>query len=149
MMYLSGDDTTEYVENIVHRETQEADYGFDLTVDQLFRITGGGALDFGGSEFEKAQRQRLDPALAQPEDNYGWWMLEEGEYIARFNESLRLQDEVIALIEPLERLLQAGVIHASRHFSESTDSLEVLLTVGSQGLRLKENCRISRLLVGR
>ncbi len=146
-MYLSGDDTTEYVANIVHLETQKADYGLDLTVDQLFHVTGGGALDFGGSEFEKAQRRRLDPELSRPEDSYGWWMLEEGEYIVRFNESLQLKDDRIALIEPLERLLQAGATHALRHFIESADPVELLLTVGSPGVRLKENCRVSRLLI--
>ena len=148
-MYLSGDDTAKYVENIVHLATQEADRGLDLTVDQLFRITGGGALDFGGSEFEEAQRERLDPNLAQPDDSYGWWMLEEGEYIARFNESLRLEEGAIALIEPLERLLQAGVTHAPHHLTSSADPVEVLLTVGAPGARLKENCRVSRLLVSR
>jgi deoxycytidine triphosphate deaminase len=148
-MILSGEDTAAYVENIVHLETQQADYGIDLTVDALFRITGEGALDFGGSEFEQASRRMLEPELAKPGNSYGWWTLEEGSYIVRFNESLQLSDDVIARIEPLERLLQTGVTHASQHLGRSTAPIETLLIVGSPGVQLKENCRISRLLVSR
>lgn len=147
MTYRSGEDTVAFVDGIVHLETQQASHGIDLTASRVFRLTGGGHLDFGGSEFAAAPREEVEAVLADPEDTYGWWELDQGRYIVRYNESLNLDGRAVALLEPLDRLLQAGADHSPRHVTNSHDPLETLLTVGPHGLRLKENCRVSRLLV--
>lgn len=147
-MYLSGDDTARFLDDIVHLDTQRAPRGIDLTADTIFRLTGAGKLDFGGSEFKPAAREKIEPELADPDDSYGWWHLPEGYYVVRFNEALRLPDDRTAVLQPLGRLLEIGVTHASRHIDQSTDVLEVLISVPSPGADLKENCRVSRVLVG-
>lgn len=144
---FTGNEIVARTEALVHADTQLADHGLDLTVGAIYALTGPGRLDFGGSEFEGAAREELRPKLASPEDDYGWWSLSSGAYLAVYNERVRLEEGEIGRIESLPRLLKAGVSHASWSFTGSPDELSSLLFVSPAGCRLKENCRISRLSV--
>lgn len=147
MPMLDTDATSARVSRIVHLDTQRAEAGLDLTVGAVFRVTGGGQLDFGGSEFEPAAREELVPERANPEDDYGWWDLKIGTYLIRYNEALELGVQHVAQVFPHERLLRAGATHAAFVVDTSRDSIETLLTVGEAGCRLKENSRVSRVLM--
>ncbi len=138
-------DVKPFLDGIIHWDTQEAPGGADLTVGQVFRLTGPGQLDFGGSEFAAASREQMRPRKMQPQDDYGWWRLDAGSYIVRYNEQLNLGEQQVAHITPLNRLVQAGAHHPAIRTDATGQALEMLLTVGSAGCHLKENCRISRL----
>ncbi len=144
---LTANVLAEQLDGIVHLDTQRAPEGIDLTVDTVYRTTGHGQLDFGGSEFEQAPHEPLTPVLDDPDDEYGWWMLEQGAYVIRYNESLTLEDGQQAIVYPLERTLQAGAHHGMFVLDAGRDPLESLLVVSRMGCRLKENCRLSRLVV--
>lgn len=144
---LDADQTRSRVDGLVHFGTQEAAVGLDLTVASVHRITGPGSLDFGGSEEEPASTEGVASELRDPDDDYGWWELEAGTYRIRYNESLSLEAGEWAHVFPLERLLRAGASHAAFLVDGSRDPLEVLLRVGDAGCRLKENCRVSRVVV--
>ena len=146
-LMLTADALAEQLDGLVHLDTQRAPEGIDLTVDTVYRTTGHGQLDFGGSEFEAAPREALTPVLDDPDDEYAWWTLEQGAYIVQYNESLTLRDGQKARIAPLERTLLAGAHHGSFALEEGRDPLETLLVVSRMGCRLKENCRLSRLTV--
>lgn len=143
----SSDATASRVRGLVHLDTQRAPKGLDLTVDAVFRTTGHGQLDFGGSECQAAPRERIEPVLDAPEDDYGWWTLEKGAYVVQYNEALSLHDGEQAVVTPLERTLHAGAHHGSFVLDDGRDPLETLLVVSRMGCRLKENCRVSRLVV--
>lgn len=143
----SADALAQQLNGLVHLDTQRAPTGIDLTVDSVFRATGHGQLDFGGGEFQAAPRERLEPVLDDPEDDYGWWTLEKGAYLIQYNESLTLEDGQRAVVAPLERTLHAGAHHGSVVLDEGRDPIETLLVVSRMGCRLKENCRVSRLVV--
>lgn len=147
MRILDADATAERLDGLVHLESQRAPTGLDLTVGSVARITGGGKLDFGGSEFEPAAREVVEPELADPADDYGWWELEPGSYLVRYNEVPELGEGELARVHPLPRLLRAGAAHPAFVVQGREDPLETLLTVGTGGCGLKENCRVSRLLV--
>lgn len=147
MLVFTGEETAAYLNNITHLDTQRAAFGIDLSVAEVYRLTGPGRLDFGGSEYEEAARERLRPARYQPDDDYGWWELDGGTYLVRYNEAARPGDKHLALVQPLARLLKAGAYHPAFHVQEAQAPLETLLVVGERGCRLKENCRISRLLL--
>lgn len=147
MPVLDAEAASTYVERLVHLDTQRADSGIDLTVGAVFRVTGAGQLDFGGSEFAPADREELAPQLANPDDDYGWWKLEPGTYVIRYNEALSLGGGQRAQVFPHQRLLQAGATHAAFVVDGEHDPVETLLTVGEAGCHLKENCRVSRLLI--
>jgi len=143
----STDVLAQQLGGLVHLDTQRAANGLDLTVDAVFRTTGHGRLDFGGSEFQAAPRERIEPVLDDPEDDYGWWTLEKGAYVIQYNESLHLGEGQQAVVSPLERTLHAGAHHGSFVLDDGRDPLETLLVVSRMGCRLKENCRVSRLVV--
>lgn len=144
---LTANALSQQLDGLVHLDTQRAPEGIDLTVDTVSRTTGHGQLDFGGSEFEEAPHEPLTPVLNDPDDDYGWWMLEQGAYVIRYNESLTLEEEQRAIVVPLERTLRAGAHHGTFVLDDDRTPLESLLVVSRMGCRLKENCRLSRLVV--
>jgi len=141
-MPTDPESTADLLDDLVHLDTQSAPRGIDLTVTAVFRLTSAGSLDFGGSEFEKADRERLEPEKAQPDDDYGWWELRAGTYTLRYNESVA--EEEALLVTPHRRLLDTGAHHASFQVQEPTDPLETVLAVPERGVRIKENARVSR-----
>jgi deoxycytidine triphosphate deaminase len=144
---LAADALAQQLDGLVHLDTQRASDGLDLTVDRVYRTAGHGQLDFGDGEFEAAPREQITPVLDDPEDDYGWWTLEAGAYVIRYNESLTLTEEQRARVYPLERTLHAGAHHGTFVLDEGRDPLETLFVVTRMGCRLKENCRVSRLVV--
>ena len=136
----------EKLSGLLHLDTQGFPLGVDLTVAEVHRLTGGGKLDFGGSEFAAAETEKLAPEKVDAEDDYGWWHLEAGMYLIRYNERLTLAEGELGLVLPHERLLRAGASHGAFSVTGET-GLETLLTVSEQGCQIKENARVSRLVV--
>lgn len=147
MELLTGDLLMDRLAGVVHRETQSFSSGIDLTVAAVAAFTSAGALDFGGSEFEAAAARAMEPELADPGDDYGWWELQRGRYRIRFNERVDLGEGEMVLVTPHRRLLDAGAHHPAFLATAEDDDLTTLLTVAAPSCRLKENCRIARALV--
>lgn len=146
-MFASFDSLQNQVSGLVHLDTQRAPNGIDLTVGSIARPTGPGQLDFGGSEFGAAPRASISPVRDDPEDAYGWWTLSEGTYIVHYNETVMVTEGQHACVYPLQRTLQAGVHHGTFFLDDGAGAVETLLMVGPSGCRLKENCRLSRLVM--
>ena len=144
---LDVDDTRSRVDGLVHLDTHRAAAGLDLTAGEIFQLTGPGSLDFGGGELEAADRAKVVPKLQDEDDDYGWWELEPGSYVLRYNESLGLEEGELAHVYPLERVLLAGASHAAFVADGPREPLEALLSVGAAGCNIKENARMSRLIV--
>lgn len=148
MAILSAEEIAGQLRNVVHLDTQAtSNRGLDLTAASIYRIMGSGSLDFGGSEFEKARREKLEPEHAQPDDDYGWWELKAGTYFLRYNETAELDAGRVAVVQPHRRLLAAGAHHPSFQVQGRQDPLETLLEVAERGVRIKENARVSKMLV--
>lgn len=147
MAILDTEATRDRLRDLIHFDTQESAVGLDLTVDSVARVTGRGALDFGGSEFRPADRDVVEPELADPGDDYGWWGLEGGAYVIRYNESLDAGAGTVGVVHPLPRLQQAGASHPAFIAEPGEAPLETLVSVCGPGCRIKENSRVSRLLL--
>lgn len=147
MHYLEGEEIVAALHGIISEKHQRHRYETDLTVKAVFRLTGPGSVDFGGSEEVYAPVETLPPNKIDAADAYGWWNLAPGSYRIRFNEAVKLSETQLAFLQPHERLLQAGASHSAFYYSESRDTLETTLSVGSGGIRIKENARVSRLLI--
>jgi len=144
---LSGKKVKKYVDGIIHEETQLAEKGVDLTVDSVARPATATDLDFGGGEEKIGKSEKITPEKRNEDDKYGWWNLKEGLYIIEFNEEIDVA-EATGTVVPLARLTRGGSFHGTVVFSGKLEDNPVL-TVSSAGLNLKENARISRLLVRR
>lgn len=142
MEILSGKETAEFLEDVIHLETQSADKGVDLTVAKIYELQCCGEIDFGGSEREDADISEIEPTLRSSEDDYGWWELKPGTYLLEYNESFKTEKE--SLLQPLPRLTR----NSATHPTELTTKLEpVPLYVGGEGIAIKENSRVSRMMI--
>ncbi|MDZ7792798.1 MAG: hypothetical protein U5P10_03640 [Spirochaetia bacterium] len=116
-----------------------------LTVHQIGVLAGRGSLDFGGSEYSTAQIDWLVPQKQQEEDKYGWWHLPPGSYLVEFNETLELSPGMRAYLQIWKKAARNGIQHPFMLIDTSHSPLQVLVTVGPEGIDIKENARLSQL----
>ena len=136
-----------------------------LTVARVGTFSDRGSLDFGGSEYTEAQVKWRTPQKRAEDDTYGWWHLSEGMYIIELNETLAPAaslDSPHLLLSIWEHAQRAGIVHSAMPLrqpapdsegSRSSESagenaaLRVTVSVGSTGVDIKENARLSKISV--
>jgi deoxycytidine triphosphate deaminase len=132
-------DFTAFVDGLVHEPTQTEGRGLDLTVAGVAEVTGPGRVDFGGGELAPAETEPHPSATRDPDDDYEWWTLEEGQYLLEYNERATLPADLALRIQTRDELLTRGACHPSLSVRELA---AVPLSVGGAGLKLKENARV-------
>jgi len=144
---LTGEQAAGLLKNLIHKKTQVHESSVDLTVKSISRVATTGSLDFGGSEFDPGERVVLVPKKMKADDKYGWWLLAEGDFLIEYNEELSLPPHHVAVIQPHERLIESGATHSVRLITEPSERLVGLIQVGKADIRIKENARVSKLVV--
>lgn len=144
---LGGEEIGKYLKNLVYEKTQIKPESVDLTVKTISRIVTTSSIDFGGSEYVPGERIELAPRKIDPAEKYGWWFLAEGEFLVEYNETLSLPPDHLGIIQPHIRLIEAGATHDTRFITESEEKLISLLRICQADARIKENARISKLIV--
>ncbi|MFC6863576.1 dCTP deaminase [Halomicroarcula sp. GCM10025817] len=134
-------DFRQYVTDVVHEETQTDSPGFDLSVAAVYEITDPGRIDFGGGELEAATTALHETHTRNPDDDYEWWTLREGQYLIEYNEALT--GAATVTLQPRTELLERGGSHPTLHVETLP---RVPLSVGGSGLKLKENARVSTIV---
>lgn len=147
MDVLEGEQVAKLLKNLVHEETQVHAESVHLTVRAISRLATTGSLDFGGSEFTTGEKVTLAPEKMKPDDKYGWWLLATGQYLVEYNEELTLPPQHLGIIQPLERTIESGVTHDTRFFTSEHARLLSIIHVCEGDVRIKENARISELIV--
>ncbi|MFX0123127.1 MAG: dCTP deaminase [Candidatus Hodarchaeota archaeon] len=149
MRFLKTKEIEESWKNLIYPPKQLDGVTLDLTVKRIFTFKGQGTLDFGDSEYQPIDLEPLSPEI-EDDPKYGWWTLSTGEYIIEYNEILP-QNNCLAIVYSHQRLLKAGCFHSSFVVDPSKNSRSILglLNVNSQGVRIKENARISTALTFR
>jgi len=145
MTLLKSDKLTEHLQSIIHKETQQHENHFDLTVDHIHKITEAGSLDFGGGEFQPADFHKVEPQKDNEGDKYGWWHLSGGTYRATMNEELRNFQDTTALLAAHTHAQKAGIITNSMILSgkKEINSITMNFTVPEAGCNIKENARFA------
>lgn len=135
----------EILTNIIHEPTQyeEEDNLAYVTVNRIGTLTGRGALDFGGSEYQSAEVEWIEPAKKSEDDTYGWWSLKPGTYRVEFNEGVDLPDDTGVLLQIWNSVLRNGVTHPTEVITKARDQLSTHIHVGDPGIEIKENARLS------
>jgi hypothetical protein len=144
---LKGEEIVSSAEDLISAKKQQGEFSLDLTVKTISRIDMGGALDFGGSEYQEASVSLLEPEKKTPEEPYGWWNLDAGDYLLRYNERIKIRAQGLIMILPHERLLAAGASHATVAIENLDQNVSVPIHVGPAGLKIKENARVSKAIV--
>lgn len=145
MILLQADELVNHLKSIIHEDTQQHENHFDLTVSQIHRLTEAGSLDFGGSEFQPAQKRIIDPQKKNKDDNYGWWHLRKGTYQATMNEEIKEFEDTIAFLSPHAHTQQTGVIANTKILSSKEEGEPVTMNfrVPEAGCNIKENARFA------
>lgn len=140
---MSGRALADRIEGIVHADTQVHGDAVDLTVAEVARVAAAGRIDFGGGELEAATLDPVDTEFRSPDDDYGWWNLDGGGYVVRFNERLTGGDPIG--LEPRRELVaRGGSIPALTTADLDPVPLSVPTAAGAgPALRVKENARIA------
>jgi hypothetical protein len=134
-------------EGLISAKKQQGPFTLDLTVRHVSVVESGGALDFGGSELREASTSALVPEKKAREEEFGWWNLGPGTYLVTFNETLTRAKPGVILIFPHKRLLAAAGWHPSVVLEKLDHEVRVPLQVGTHGLALKQNARVSRAIM--
>ncbi len=145
MKILKGKETAKFITDKVYAKKQEHKFYAELTVGRVYSISAGGEIDFGGSEYKKAEYKPLKPEKKSEEDEYGWWNLKKGIYLFKFNELLKLAEKQKALIQPNRRFIEAGGFHPL-FITEESGEISVAVNVPS-GIKVKENARTSEVRI--
>lgn len=149
MEILDSGNWSSLIDGLIHKETQLNGERIDLTVSEVYRLTGIGSLDFGGSEFTPVGTEIIEPEKENPADDYGWWDLKIDTYKAILNESIKISEGHIALIQPHIHAEQAGLGCNTRFLlpGDPHDPFEFHFHVPVAGCRIKQNARIASLLM--
>ncbi|MFW5712072.1 MAG: dCTP deaminase [Spirochaetota bacterium] len=116
-----------------------------LTVNRIGVLTGRGSLDFGGSEYSEAEVGWLEPRKKQEDDKYGWWHLPPGSYLIEFNESVELPTGSRVYLQIWDKAGRNGIHHSFGVLEESRSPIQTVVTVGPEGIDIKENARLSQI----
>jgi len=133
------------LEGIILEKFQVHRFAVDLTVKSISAAEPTGRVDFGGGEYAAAGRTPVEPVRERPDDSYKWWSLPRGCYFVEFNETLKLAEDEIAILEPSDRLMRAGGSHAPAFLRGTVAPIETLLLVDVPRIQIKQNARISHL----
>lgn len=144
MILLQSNEIANHIGSIIHQNTQQHSNHFDLTVAEIHELTEAGSLDFGGSEFQSAEKKEVELQKNQGDD-YGWWHLSKGTYQATMNEKIQEFKDTLALLAPHSHAQQAGIITNSGILSSEKESEAVTINfwVPEAGCNIKENARFA------
>ena len=145
--FISGSEVASRIRNLIHKSTQVKKDKVHLTLKQIYFLDEKGSLDFSGKELTVAKRKPMVAEKKSPEDEYGWWCLGEGTYLMEFNEQIDLNEKEVAILQPREELLQNFCFHPLRIITSPQRLSPIPLIVGSKGMNVKQNARISVLKV--
>lgn len=123
-------------------ETQLQPNGFDLTLESIARHEGQGAI--GCSNADRV----LPDIIDVPFDERGWVTLEPGIYHIKYNETVSLPTDLMALGRPRSSLARSGVsIHtAVWDAGYSGRSTSLLHVINPAGFRVERNARVTQLV---
>ncbi|MFB6175295.1 MAG: deoxyuridine 5'-triphosphate nucleotidohydrolase [Candidatus Nanohalobium sp.] len=136
------------VQNFIDLETQLTPQGFDLTVDEIHKIEGAGSLDFSNGEREIPDSTPISSEKKDPEDEYGWWELEQGTYKIVMNEKVDIPNDLTGFAFPRSSLLRMGATIENAVWDAGfTGTGSFKLSVDNpEGIRIKENARVNQIV---
>lgn len=116
--------------------------GFDLSLGELLRFTGGGSVDFTNRERVIASSEALQP------DEEGWFSLQAGCYTIVYNEVVRMPLDVVAVARTRSTLLRNGATVETAVWDPGYQgrSSSLLVVHNPNGIRLKRNARVAQLV---
>ncbi len=130
------------ITDFVSIEDQLQPNGFDLSLAEVGRFVGGGAIG-------RASASRTLPQVRPlPFDDRGWLNLAAGSYPIVFNEIVTLPNELMALGRPRSSLCRAGatIVTAVWDAGYTGRSTALLVVENPDGFRVERDARLMQLV---
>lgn len=136
------------IEGCIDLETQLTSNGFDLTCASIAQFSQRGALDFSSKERIIPACKDLLPKKSKPQDKFGWWLLKQGTYKVKTNETVNLPHNLVAMAFSRTSLLRMGGFTQHGVWDAGfCGKGEFILSVENPlGIKLKQNARIAQLV---
>ena len=133
------------VTGIIHEGKQIPDSGdvVIVTAKRIGTISHNGTLDFGGSEYTEGPVEWIEPKKKDEGDDYGWWMLDEGDYVVEYNESVQPTSDTRCYLQVWDAAARNGLSQPFQVITDRRAPLHATVRVGKAGIGIKENARIS------
>lgn len=131
------------VEGAVNLESQIQPNGVDLTVRNVYRVRGLGALDFDNISRHIPDQEELDwPGGGSP------LFLAPGPYLVRYNETINLPQNLMALVFGRSSLMRCGVSFTGAVWDAgySGRGQSLIVVHNPMGLELYPNAKIAQLV---
>jgi dUTP pyrophosphatase len=130
------------VENMPDPGLQIQENGIELTVREIARFVGEGALALDNRERMLAETETL------PFDSEGWVRLKRGPYLVTYTETVNVPLDLIAVGRPRSSLMRSGATIESAVWDAgySGRGQGLLVVSNRSGLRLKQGARVIQLV---
>lgn len=158
MKMVKGESLFNKVEYIINTSKQVFDDHIYLSVKNLYTLENPGSVDFGGSEYKPGKIVAVLPVNDQErkkkkenKKDYPWWNCSSGQYLMEINESWIPTEGMYGYLTPAPMLLRNNTFHPQLFFPLTAENLDnyryIPLTVGSPGINIKKNARVSSLYI--
>ena len=130
------------IESYLSLDQQLQPNGFDLSLNEVARLTSGGSMGSGPDQRELSDTTTLEF------DREDWLRLSPGPYLISFNEVINLPLDLMALGRPRSSLLRSGVsIHSAVWDAGYRGRSQALLVVhNDQGYALQRDACLLQLV---
>ncbi|MFQ6672887.1 MAG: dCTP deaminase [Candidatus Tectimicrobiota bacterium] len=146
---LTGEEVQAVLTGLIHPPTQVGPASVTLTVRAVEQVVGPGALDFGGSEHKPVEADPFHAEKPDPEEPYGWWVLKRGRFRLTYNEAGTIPEGHGGLLLPWAGAVEGGLIHPTIFLPPGASVPTLVVAAGAYGVRIKENARVSELVLFR
>jgi len=135
------------IEDYIDLEQQLQSCGFDVTVDRIYRFKDTGTLAFDNTHRKLPEKEDITDELSSWEDEIQVITLQEGHYLVKLNETVRLPKDVAAIALPRSSLMRMGSTISSALWDPGYEGKGyLLLIVGKNGLKIERNARFAQLV---
>ncbi|MBD3189365.1 MAG: deoxyuridine 5'-triphosphate nucleotidohydrolase [Candidatus Heimdallarchaeota archaeon] len=134
-----GDFST-LIEDAIDLSKQAQINGVDLTVKEIFAISGEGVIDFDNSKRVIPDHKPLDLT----EDNY--WKLQPGSYIVRYNEIVKVPLNALGILLPRSSLLRMGATIVGAWWDSGYQGRGQGLLIIGHPIKIYQNARIAQIV---
>jgi len=130
------------IEGLIDVNKQLQPAGVDLTVKEIFTFASCGKIDFTNQE------RKLSELKLIPFNDNNWVFLKPGFYLIKYNETINMPLNLIAIGKPRSSLLRMGAFMVTAVWDPGYRGRSVsLLVVGNpNGIWIKKNARILQLI---
>jgi len=114
--------------------------GFDLSVKEVFKFRGEGAIDFDNS------RRVLPDYEPVPLTGEDYWSLPAGSYVIRYNEIVSVPLDALGIIQPRSTLLRMGGTMVGAWWDAGYSGRGQGLLILTRPVKLYKNARVAQIV---